>query len=864
MQTIPRSTGVRVTIPDSWAVETAEAPPRRTRGLPRKFGPVSMPGATPIAASELVAALQSQDMTLVDQIELQSSPPGAGERRGNRNSGELEVDLASDEGAVMLLEQDGMFSWHLPAFNGASTPDAARIRAAPGRRTAHFTIRFQTAAPAGAQRRGFVADFIFGRARAFILKFATGVAVGGAVKYLERKVRRGLVVMDSNDPQTWRAVDNLSGVKLPDDRSARVLLFVHGTFSSTIGSFGGLGATPWGRSFLTAARANYDTVIGFDHATLGEAPQANAADLLQRLQARPSQHPPCIDAISYSRGGIVLRSLLEHLLPGSPWKPRFERSVFVGAVNGGTELATPENWHTLVDLYTNLAAAACRTVALLPQATFAATMLREAIQSVGALVKHLSTHVVTDDGVPGLAAMEPKGDFIQTLNQTQPGQPTPTDSQFFAITSNFAPRLVLETAKDLPRQLVLSLCDGFVDRLMGEENDLVVNKRSMTAIDIHAGNFIKDQLDYGANGVVYHTNYFLQPQTTNALTRWLQLQAPETASPARSRSAIRPGGASRLEVPARVDTDVITLRADAPASEAHEDVLRARPSYCVIERADQGALLRYAFPAEEVLIRTAQQPGATVLQALDLHEYQASRTGSVGALPSPDRDAAHPTARRVVAMEHDLVVGVVADEANPLTAEELIALAHRATTPKTESDHVVRRRGLPTFALAPPVAGVTPAKPAAAPPTVTCQFHAEMDDEVEVGSVATVEVMISREAINRAVRAGAAAGRGAVDPARKLIVQLIPKLNFACVGEHRLEVDPPLPGEPRGASRARAGFDSGDAALKRTGPCVEHLRAAQRRFGRLPFHSRCPRVGVEEQLLLAAAGESRGICEPSV
>ena len=279
------------------------------------------------------------------------------------------------------------------------------------------------APPADTQRRGLVADFLFGQARAFVLKFAVSLVVDGAVKHLEGHVQRGLVVMDSDDPQSWRAVDNLSGVKLPDDRPARVLLFVHGTFSSTVGSFGGLGATPWGRSFLAAARANYDAVIGFDHATLADDPRVNAADLLQRLQGRPWPHSPCIDAISYSRGGIVLRSLIEHLLPVSSWKPQFERSVFVGAVNGGTQLAAPENWHTLVDLYTNLAAAACRAVALIPQATFAATLLREALQSVGALVKHLATHVVDDGGIPGLAAMEPKGDFIQTLNQTQPGSP---------------------------------------------------------------------------------------------------------------------------------------------------------------------------------------------------------------------------------------------------------------------------------------------------------------------------------------------------------------------------------------------------------------------------------------------------------
>ena len=71
------------------------------------------------------------------------------------------------------------------------------------------------------------------------------------------------------------------------------------------------------------------------------------------------------------------------------------------------------------------------------------------------------------------------------LNETQPGQITPSVSQFLRL-SEFSPRLVPETANELPRQLVLSLANGLVDRLMGEANDLVVNTASMTAIDPEA------------------------------------------------------------------------------------------------------------------------------------------------------------------------------------------------------------------------------------------------------------------------------------------------------------------------------------------------------------------------------------------
>src|SRR5262249_40026384 len=151
-----------------------------------------------------------------------------------------------------------------------------------------------------------------------------------------------------------------------------------------------------------------------------------------------------IDAISYSRGGLVLRSLFELLLPGSTDKIQIGRTVFVGVVNAGTLLARAENWRTFIDLYTNLAAGACRAIALFPQVTFAALLTREIIQTIGAFAKYLAADAVTRGGIPGLAAMDPDGKFVRELNETQPGQISPVESQFYAILSQFSPRLVPE------------------------------------------------------------------------------------------------------------------------------------------------------------------------------------------------------------------------------------------------------------------------------------------------------------------------------------------------------------------------------------------------------------------------------------
>jgi len=56
-------------------------------------------------------------------------------------------------------------------------------------------------------------------------------------------------------------------------------------------------------------------------------------------------------------------------------------------------------------------------------------------------------------------------------------------------------------------------------------------------------------------------------------------------------------------------------------------------------------------------------------------------------------------------------------------------------------------------------------------------------------------VSVAREVIGGLLHAAAAEGTGQVDPQRKLFLQVIPKRNFEVVGDDRVEIDPPGPGE---------------------------------------------------------------------
>jgi hypothetical protein len=262
-----------------------------------------------------------------------------------------------------------------------------------------------------------------------------------------------------------------------------------------MGSFGSLGAYPWGRALLTEAARRYDAVIGFDHPTLSVDPLENATDLLQRLRAHAPAPPPTLDVVAYSRGGLVARSLVEQLLPAAGWDATVERIVFVAVTNGGTRLAEPDNWRELVDLYTNLVMATRRVVGLVPDVNvqLLAEITGGLVEGLGAFVKYLVTHAISEGGVPGLAAMEPDGSFVTTLNAAQRGQPGAADTAWYAVVSDLQGRIRNgdHEPTELPRRLVLALAEGLIDRLIGAGNDLVVDTASMTEVDPAVGGFIK-------------------------------------------------------------------------------------------------------------------------------------------------------------------------------------------------------------------------------------------------------------------------------------------------------------------------------------------------------------------------------------
>jgi len=459
------------------------------------------------------------------------------------------VDLAAGESAVLLVECEGVVAWQLPEDDPAAPARGAARAVVP--RKVRFSVQAPGAATAATpQQRNVLSDWLLDRVKSVVLKFAASHAAGAIVARLEKDKRTGPVVISPDaEPQDWLRPDDFTAVRLPPGK-ARVLLLVHGTFSSTSGGFGELRATKWGRAFLKEASEQYGAILGFDHRTLSVDPHENASRLHAALRTLRPQEQATIDIVCHSRGALVTRCLIEQVLPLADVQPKIGRVVFVGATNAGTELARPENWHALMDLVTNLALAGRRALAFMgaPQAGVVAG---ELVQGVADFVRYLVDAAVEDRRAPGLAAMDPDGPFVSRINSVEPGAPTAAAAQYYSVTSNFRPVLVdaqRHEPKEFPRRLALMLANGFIGALMKKaQNDLVVNVGSMSTIDPVAGKYIKGVQDFGTNPLVYHTNYFLQPETVDAVAGWLGLgrvQAVEYDVPV----AVIPSAGAALDV----------------------------------------------------------------------------------------------------------------------------------------------------------------------------------------------------------------------------------------------------------------------------------------------------------------------------
>ena len=400
----------------------------------------------------------------------------------------MTTDLAPGEGAVLVIRRpSGALTFHVPDETVRTTRG--------GKGTVRFTVATPPPAPAS---RGIFTQAI----KAIVVKVKDAVidaAVGAALPVVARGVET-LLWKQKGLQEGWLKVTQgaLKAKALPlgkPSSTERSLLFIHGTFSNAAAAFASLADT----DFFTQVEPIYgDRIFAFDHFTLSRTPEENARMLLEGLPAKPFT----FDVITHSRGGLVLRNLVERAKALGSTSSRFHvgRVVLVASPNEGTPLATPQRFEDTIGWVANL-------LEILPDNPFTTG---PAFVANG--VVWLARHITGD--LPGLASMNGEGEMIRTLQ----GPPGPPPDSYSALVANCNP-----TGK------LARLLDIGLDQFFGSANDLVVPSEGGWRIDRSGSSFIPGARIgcFGQGGnlagdSVTHVSIFEQPAATPFLVQALE------------------------------------------------------------------------------------------------------------------------------------------------------------------------------------------------------------------------------------------------------------------------------------------------------------------------------------------------------
>ena len=275
------------------------------------------------------------------------------------------------------------------------------------------------------------------------------------------------------------------------------------------------------------------------------------------LDALPDR-PTTFDVITHSRGGLVLRHLVERRDLFGPLADRFVigRAVLVASPNEGTPLASPDH----VTQYTNWLS---NVLELFPENPFTTGM-----EFVSEALSWIAHRIV--GGLPGLASMDNKGDIIRLL-QASPG---PSNQAYSALVANFEPDTTV----------LQRIIDAGADLFFTSANDLVVPTEGGWRVDAGSGAAVTIPGDrvgcFGLGGnlsqhkPVNHVNFFEDPGTVDFLVRALRGQSHPATSIVIEQDL--PSGRRRSAVPVDGRPSMAATSSPAPAMATAQAVPAAR------------------------------------------------------------------------------------------------------------------------------------------------------------------------------------------------------------------------------------------------------------------------------------------------
>jgi hypothetical protein len=445
-------------------------------------------GGAPAAAAAL-PGLPPEFLTDESRVaeEVILEPPPATRGRGTGAAGlDLGYELEPGQAAILAIRhRSNALTFHLPVQS------TTRGRRGPTQ------VRFQVTVRQNATR-GLVSQAI----KAIVIKVGQ-VVIDKAVSFVLPKLAEALekaLWKKRKLKEGWLKVtkDTLAAGTLEPGKPVspeRSLLFIHGTFSNTASAYRDLAAS----AFFDRVKDIYDDrIFAFDHFSISRTPEENARMLLEGL---PEQSTT-FDVITHSRGGLVLRNLVERASQFGAASRRFKlgRAVLVASPNDGTPLATPKRWDETIGWIANL-------LELFPENPFTTGP-----EFVANGLVWLANHASGD--LPGLRSMDGEGDMITAI-QSPPGPPS---NAYSALVANYHPA----------DTVLHRLLDVGLDQFFGSANDLVVPSEGGWRIDRSNTTFIPASRIgcFGPGGnlpldSVTHVSFFSHAETADFLVNAL-------------------------------------------------------------------------------------------------------------------------------------------------------------------------------------------------------------------------------------------------------------------------------------------------------------------------------------------------------
>nr|HPI54504.1 hypothetical protein [Chitinophagaceae bacterium] len=297
------------------------------------------------------------------------------------------------------------------------------------------------------------------------------------------------------------------------------LLFIHGTASSTAGSFSGLQTTEGGKAYQTLFKQYDKRILAFEHRTFSESPIKNCIALLKQF---PSEIT--LDIVTHSRGGLVgeiLARIADPSINGAftqteisalqeneeavdllveikelntlarKKKIKLNQFVRVACPAAGTTLASKR-----VDTFLN--------VTFNIMSHIGGEVFGTVVDGIKALIMAVAHEKNNFKTLPGLECMNPASIFIRALNNAE----TTISSPLTVIAGD-------AVGEGFFKKLSMFLVDFFYQ----EDNDLVVNTSSMKKGTPRSAYFpIYDEQRPDVN----HFNYFVNTSSQRILLQSLQ------------------------------------------------------------------------------------------------------------------------------------------------------------------------------------------------------------------------------------------------------------------------------------------------------------------------------------------------------